>query len=242
MSARIGLQLYTLREACAADFFGTLEAVAALGYEGVELYDLYGHPARDVRRRLDELGLVVAGRHAVLPALEDDLSALAAELEELGTDRIALAWAEAEALVDRVAAVADDAAALGLQLGVHNHWWEFDRRDDGTTLLEQFAALPVWLELDLGWSWIAGVDPVDLLGRYVGRSPLVHVKDFRTREGREFCPVGDGGVGYERVLPAAVDAGVEWLLVEQDETDGDAFADVERSLAAVRGMLAAETV
>ncbi|HEY2072233.1 MAG TPA: sugar phosphate isomerase/epimerase [Gaiellaceae bacterium] len=242
MSPRIGLQLYTLREACAADLFGTLEAVAAMGYEGVELYDLCGHPARDVRARLDELGLAVAGRHAMLPALESELPALAAELGELGTDRVALAWAEAESLVDRVAVAAEEAARLGLRLGVHNHWWEFDRLDDGSTLLEQLAALPVWLEIDLGWTWVAGVDPVELLARYAGRSPLVHVKDFRTREGREYCPVGDGAVGYERVIPAAIDAGVEWLLVEQDETDGDAFEDVERSLAAVRGMLAAEAV
>jgi hypothetical protein len=36
------------------------------------------------------------------------------------------------------------------------------------------------------------------------------------------------------VIPAAIAAGAEWLLVEQDETDGDPFAACERSLAAVR--------
>jgi hypothetical protein len=44
-------------------------------------------------------------------------------------------------------------------------------------------------------------------------------------------------VGYERVAPAAVAAGVEWLLVEQDETDGPALEAAERSLAAVRAAL-----
>ena len=48
----------------------------------------------------------------------------------------------------------------------------------------------------------------------------MHVKDFASREPGSFAPVGDGEVGYERVVPAAVEAGVEWLLVEQDETDG----------------------
>lgn len=239
MAPRVGIQLYTLRDACADDLLGTLAAVAELGYDGVELYDLYGHDPQRVRTRLDELNLVAAGRHAGLPALEEELPALAEELSVLGTDRVALAWAEADDLVGRVATVAERADGLGLRLGVHNHWWELARLDDGSTLLEQLAALPVWLELDLGWTWVAGADPEELLARHAGRCPLVHVKDFRTREGREFCPVGDGGVGYERIVPAAANAGVEWLLVEQDETDGDPFAAVERSIAAVRRMLAA---
>jgi hypothetical protein len=44
-------------------------------------------------------------------------------------------------------------------------------------------------------------------------------------------------VGYERVLPAAVEAGAEWLIVEQDEIDGPPFEAVERSLQAVRRMV-----
>jgi sugar phosphate isomerase/epimerase len=62
----------------------------------------------------------------------------------------------------------------------------------------------------------------------------VHAKDLRSRGSREFCPVGDGAVGYDRVLPAAVAAGVEWLVVEQDELDGPPFDAVERSLEFVR--------
>jgi len=44
-------------------------------------------------------------------------------------------------------------------------------------------------------------------------------------------------VGYERVAPAAVETGVEWLLVEQDETDGPSLEAARRSLAALRTML-----
>jgi sugar phosphate isomerase/epimerase len=91
----------------------------------------------------------------------------------------------------------------------------------------------VWLELDLGWIWWAGADPVEVLERYRGRAPLVHVKDIRARGARDFTTVGDGGVGYERVLPSA---DVEWLIVEQDEIDGDPFEAVRRSLEFTRGV------
>ena len=37
--------------------------------------------------------------------------------------------------------------------------------------------------------------------RRAGRCPLVHVKDYASREGRDDVPVGDGIVGYERVHP-----------------------------------------
>ena len=91
----------------------------------------------------------------------------------------------------------------------------------------------VFLELDAGWAWYAGVDPLTL----IGRGPLVHIKDFRVRGERSFCPVGDGVVGFERVIPAAVGAGVEWLIVEQDEAQGSELDAARRSLAAVIMML-----
>jgi sugar phosphate isomerase/epimerase len=240
--ARVGLMLYTVREDCARDFEGTLHAVAALGYEGVELFDLHGHDATTVRAWLDEFGLVACGRHAALAALETQLPTLAGECATLGFDRLVLSWIkppsstdEAKEMAGRLAGIARESARLGLRLGFHNHDDEVRPLDGGDSFLEELlAGDDLFLELDLGWAWTAGVDPVTLLRRARGRCPLVHVKDFASAEGREFRPVGEGAIDYGRILPAAVDAGVEWLLVEQDETDGPALEAVERSLAAVR--------
>jgi sugar phosphate isomerase/epimerase len=239
--------LYTLRDDCARDFRGTLTEVAALGYEGVELFDLHGHAPEAVRSWLDELGLVAVGRHAGLDALEHELPALAEELALLGADRIALSWidppassADARATAGRIGTIAEAASRHGLRLGFHNHWFELDPLDDGLSFLDHLRALPadrLWLELDLGWAWVAGADPAALLLANAGSCPLVHVKDFRSREGREFCPVGQGSVPYGRILPVAADADVEWLLVEQDDTYGAGLDAVQQSLAAVRRML-----
>ncbi|MDX6440408.1 MAG: hypothetical protein QOE43_137 [Gaiellaceae bacterium] len=225
--SRVGLMLYSVRRESADDFGGVLRKVGELGYDGVELFDLHGHAPEVVRGWLDEHGLVAAGRHAGLDALEQSLPALAAELEVLGTDRIALSWidppesaAAAQDVVARIAAIAPRAQELGLKLGFHNHWGELEPLDDGITTMDMLSAIPpeqLWFELDLGWVWAAGADPVELFERLAGR-----------------CPVGDGAVGYERVLPAAVAAGVEWLIVEQDEIDGPPFDAVERSLDFVR--------
>jgi sugar phosphate isomerase/epimerase len=235
---RIGLMLYSVRGECELDFRGTLREVAAMGYEGVELFGLHGQRAEDVRCWLDDGGLVACGRHAQLEPIETVLQAFGEEAGVLGWRRLVVSWIEPARLGDpelpgRLEAAAAAAATHGLELGYHNH--DAEVRDGF------LARVPpaLFLELDLGWAWWAGADPVELLEREGGRCPLVHVKDFRTRGERSFCPVGDGAVGYERVAPAAARAGVEWLLVEQDETDGSALDAARRSLAALRGMLGA---
>ena len=243
--SRIGLMLYTVRGECAADLHGTLRAVAEMGYEGVELFDLHGHAPEQVRDWLDGLGLAVAGRHVPLADLEGELPELAAQAAILGTKRVVLSWieppatrAQARLLAGRLHGIAGRAAGLGLELGFHNHDGEVRPLEGGPSFLDDLLALQLFLELDLGWIWWAGVDPAALLERTHGRVPLVHVKDFRRRGERSYCPVGDGAVGYEQLAPLAVAAGVEWLLVEQDETEGPALAAAQRSLVALRSMLA----
>jgi len=233
-----------VRRACADDFRGTLSEVAGMGFEGVELFDLHGQDAATVCGWLDELGLIACSRHTRLEALESDLDALAAEAEALGLRRLVVAWieppateADADAVHRRLASAAEEVAARGLELGFHNHEAEVRPLDGGRTFLD---GLPpdVFAELDLGWIWFAGLDPLELLERFSDRCPLVHVKDFRTRDERSsYCAVGDGQVGYERIAPAAVQAGAEWLLVEFDEPDRGELEDARRSIEALRPML-----
>ena len=244
---QVGLQLYTLRRECARDPQETLRAVAGMGYDGVELFDLMGVDAQRLRGWLDDTGLAVAGRHVGLDSVETQLDQLAPEAGVLGMSRLVVSWIEPPATIDdarvttrRITDAARGVVEHGFQLGFHNHAGELEPLDGGGSFLDELREAPselIFLELDLGWIWDAGADPVDQLERTSGRCPLVHVKDFRTRGSRAFCPVGEGAVGYGRVIPAAVDAGAEWLLVEQDEIEGSPLEAVERSLRVVRRML-----
>jgi sugar phosphate isomerase/epimerase len=251
----IGLMLYTVRKECARDFEGTLRAVAALGYEGIEVSELHGHPVSSVRRWLDSYGLRVAGMHASLTAMETELPVLADDCAGLGTNRLLLSWVgppenreAAKRTAARLTELGREAGSLGLQLGFHNHFDELRRLEDGGTFLDELLASgEVFLEIDLGWAWIAGLDVGALLERARGRCPLAHVKDFATREARrgtggeltfDFRPVGDGAVPYDYILPAALASGVEWLLVEQDETEGSALDAAARSLEQIRAIVA----
>ena len=244
--SRIGLQLYTVRDAAAADLTGALSRAAELGFEGVELHDLHGHAPYEVRAMLDASGLAVCARHVGLEAAEDDLDGLVAELETLGTDRLVVAWiepprtpAEADTAVARLVRAARRAADAGLRLGFHNHDAEVAAQADDRSVLDLLLAADggPFLELDLGWAWYAGADPLMLLATAGSRAPLVHVKDMRRDGGPVHVPLGRGDVDYRGLADAANRAGVEWLIVEQDETDGEAFEAVADSLARLRSLV-----
>ena len=230
----VGLMLYSVRNAADDDLEATLREVAAIGYAGVELFDLHGHEAARIAAWLEELGLAACGRHARLEQIETELDALVAESQALGWRRLVISWVDPTNLTDttlvRIAAAGAAAAEHGLAFGYHNHDAEVEQG-----FLDRLPA-GVFLELDAGWAWYAGADPVELLGR----GPLLHVKDFRARGEHAFCPVGDGAVGFERIVAAAVRAGVEWLIVEQDESDGSELDAARRSFGAVAAMLREE--
>ena len=234
----VALQLYTLRAAAAADLLGTLDAVAALGYEGVELAGLHGVEPAAVRARCDALGLAICAAHVAVERFEHEEVVVGAELLALGCDTIvfpSLPDGEQGLAVARVAGAARAARAAGLAAAFHNHADELRRGPDGTRAWEALVAVEgLGLELDLGWAWVAGADPASLLRSVAGRVPLVHVKDHLA-DGAD-CPVGDGEVGYGALLPEIVAAGARWLVVEQDEPGADPLAACARSLAGLRAM------
>ncbi len=77
MPIPLALQLYTLREDAAGDFPAVLRTVAAIGYKGVEFAGLHGMKPADVRKILDDLGLVTTSAHVPVfdPAQADQVLA-----------------------------------------------------------------------------------------------------------------------------------------------------------------------
>lgn len=236
---RLAIQLYTLRTIDAVEALPTL---AAQGYQAVELYAPSDDPV-ELRRRLDDAGLEVCGWHVELERFDGAFDEVVEQARVLSVPRLVVPWAEcpvdragAEALAERLAALRARVAAAGFPLGYHNHGHELAPLVDGTVTLDVLAEVGgLELELDLGWIWIAGSDPVARLAKHAGRVPLVHAKDFADRE--TSAPVGDGAVGYDRIVPSARDAGVEWLIVEQEEHAGDPLNSTARSAEALRRLL-----
>jgi hypothetical protein len=65
---------------------------------------------------------------------------------------------------------------------VHSHTGEFEKLTDSPktafdVLVEDTDPALVTMQLDLGWTYIAGVDPIALFKAHPGRFELWHVKD-----------------------------------------------------------------
>ena len=68
----VALQLYSIRDACAKDFPGTLREVARMGYQGVEFAGFHNFSAADVLKMMTETGLKPAGAHVGIQSLLGD--------------------------------------------------------------------------------------------------------------------------------------------------------------------------
>jgi sugar phosphate isomerase/epimerase len=237
----IAAQLYTVRDLMAKDVIGTLRAVAALGYDGVEFAGLYNTPVADLRALLDELGLRVCSSHVALKELEQNLDQAIANYQALGCPIITVPSLDASRRSDyarlgaQLSPIAERVRAAGMRLAYHNHDYEL-RDQDGATGLARLrdAVAPDLLgfELDCGWAHKIGQDPLALARSFAGRLPLLHIKDVDANG--EWVEVGQGEVGYGPLIDAAPGLGVEWLIVEQDTCARPPLESLALSLAWLR--------
>jgi len=111
----------------------------------------------------------------------------------------------------------EQAKKAGLQLAYHNHATEFDTTD-GIISFDYFTSqIPTDLmkmELDLGWVFKAGKNPVDIFKKHKGRFPLLHVKDM-TATG-EIVPFGEGVYDFKDTFKNVDIAGMKYFFLEQD--------------------------
>src|SRR5262245_12351428 len=147
---------------------------------------------------------------------------------------------------------------FGMKILVHNHTGEFERLTDSPrtsydVLLEETDPALVTMQIDLGWAYIAGVDPLALFKAHPGRFELWHVKDvFGLKKvnpslgpndrvsSMALCPVGTGHIDFGPVFAQASLAGLKHFVIEQDNAAawGDSLAAARVSYKNLAEMLA----
>lgn len=237
-----GLALYTVRDAMETDPKGTLKAVADAGYAYVEAAGyadgkFYGMEPAAFKSYLDSLGLEAKSTHmggVTLENADEQIAAtVAAGIEyfvipvppmgmfTFGPDGMGMKGTPAE-LVSILKTIGEKCSAAGLKLLYHNHDFEFIAMADGTILtdyiLENTDPAHVNYQMDLFWVTKAGVDPLAYFEKYPGRFKAWHVKDMN--DSSQFAPVGTGNIDFKRILAEKAKSGMEYYLVEQDNTFG----------------------
>ena len=238
MTPPISLQLYTLRDLLAQDFEGAIRKVADMGFVGVETANMFGGSPASAARLFGELGLTVSGAHSPLP-LGDQKQEVLDTLGALDCGRLIVAWQPPEKYksLDGIKSICDTlnegaavARAHGLQVGYHNHWFEYqpvENRIPVDVMLEHLDP-DVFFEVDVYWVQTAGLDPAEVVRRLGARAPLLHVKDGPCQLEAPMTALGEGVVDLPNVVAAGAGT-TEWLVVELDQCATDMLEAVRKS-------------
>lgn len=250
----IGCQLYTLRNVINENPKEILEQLKDAGYGEVEA----------VRGNLDKIWPALKETKLKPVSLHIDTAYFSKEIEKLAPalddarakgfryvvcPYIAPADRGGVEVIKRLAETLNEAGkrckAAGTVLCYHNHAFEFEPVKGGKgNLLDVLMASTdpalVSLEFDIMWSAVGGVDPIEVLRKYKGRVPLLHVKDlgpnltvqYHEKVPKEaFKEAGAGILELPKILRAAIESGTKHFFVEQDQTPGDPMVSLKQSMA-----------
>ncbi|HVO43884.1 MAG TPA: sugar phosphate isomerase/epimerase [Aggregatilineales bacterium] len=239
MTAPIGIQLYSVRDALKEDFEGTLRRLADMGYIGVETANNYGESPESMARLLKSLGMRVCGMHCPLP-VGDNKNKVLEIAAALGNKDVICAWMPPErfatrdgikTLCDELNAANENARAQGLRFSYHNHDFEFTPMADGALpheVMRQYLAPTVSFEVDTYWVQAAGGDPAAVVRQLGARAPLLHIKDGPAKRGVPMTALGEGVINITQVINAG-GAFTEWEIVELDQCATDIFEAIRTS-------------
>ena len=195
----IGLQLYSVRDLMKADFTGTLQKIADIGFREVEFAGLFDRTPKDVRALLDKIGLKAPASHVDWATAENKLPETLETARILGHQFIIVPyvgeaerkqpdiWKKAADLFNKAG---KESQKAGIQFAYHQHGFEFvpsaalGGKLPYDYLLENTDPALVKMELDICWTVAAEQDPVAYFNKHPGRFPLVHVKDW-LKNGKE---------------------------------------------------------
>lgn len=253
---KIAAPLFIVRDLCSKDLFGTLDKIAACGYDGVELFGFFGHKPEEIAAHLASIHLIPLGNHVSYADFKNNLEKTIQEHKIIGVKYITIGSFPRERqpggelyrqTLEEIKQYSAAARQAGITLLYHNHAGELTKRGDKTVLSHWLDDAPfLSLEPDVGWMKIAGADPLPYLIQYKDRCPVIHVKDFRPETktaGKSFIfrPIGYGVVNFPQLLPAILDCNPDWIVCDHDAAyDGNPISELELSLNYVRALLKLE--
>jgi sugar phosphate isomerase/epimerase len=227
---RVGLELYSVRDAMRRDPERTLAAVRAIGYTDVELlwsFGNFGRTPQQVRASLDHEGLRAPSAHispaVILVGWERSLDIAKTLGHEylivpsltVDTQRSLDDWRD---WADRFNAAGAVARRAGIWLAFHNepdHMKPLNGVVPYDVFVERTDPSVVRLQLDIGNMAQGGGDPFQYLGRHRGRYWSFHIKDVVADHTHD-TELGKGTLDLRRFLAAIPDIQHKPVYVEQE--------------------------
>jgi len=242
---RIGVQLYTLRDAASQNLERTLADIAAVGYTDVELLMSmrnFNHAPKEVRAMLDRHGLRSPSTHIGVETLSN-VDGAVDEARTLGHRYLILADlpAAGRQSLDTFREWAGRLNRAGEAARKHDLWiaWHNEPQDFPSfggaqgydALVERLDPSLVRLQLDTGNAAVGGRDPLDLMKRYGDRYYAFHIKDAPSIPAKHDVELGKGVVDLRGILSRVKSLEDRYFYVEQETYPGSPLDSVKRDYA-----------
>lgn len=186
---KVGLQLYSIRQAMTEDMDSALAQVKAMGYDYVEFSGgRYGRTAAETRALLDKHDLTCVSVHQSPSFFENDpvdaldyVVTLGAEFCVIPVCRLPAYLEDREKQFRLFREMTEAFRQAGIRLLYHNHDHELTvLPGDEIPLLDRiFREVPgLEPEFDTCWLSYGGAEPVTYLEQYATRLDVIHLKDY----------------------------------------------------------------
>lgn len=230
-SPQLSVQLWSIKDDVAADFEGTLKKLANMGFQGVEFASNFGPYAdnpKGLKKFLDKLGLKASGAHVGFDRFSDEnfdktvafYKAIDCHYLIIPMDHRAFTKEGAKEVAADLERVQAKLKPHGMYTGYHNHKEEMLGEHGATPwdVIGKGTSSDVILQQDVGWTEVAGKDPVDFIKNYPGRTITTHYKAAAPAEGNTEHPIiGQDTTDWKSLITAnRTVGGTLWLVVEQE--------------------------
>jgi len=235
MARKLSAQLWSVQDYTSKDFFATLEALAKIGYSGVEFAGYGNIAANDMKRKLQELNLTAISAHVGIEKLQTQLDFEINYLLTLGAKYIVCPGAEVNSVENALKyaeifnKIGEKANKEGLTFAYHNHDYEF-KLDQGQypleVLFDNVNPLFVKQQPDVFWVAYAGLDANDYLTKHIGRCPIIHLKQLENMTTKRNVNAGDGILDFKYLMDLSP---LTDFVYEQEEFEADSLESMKLS-------------
>jgi sugar phosphate isomerase/epimerase len=238
---KMGLQLFTIRDAMAKDPIGSIKYARSLGYEDGEIYGYdgdndtyYGIKSKEFNKNLIDLDFTISSGHydfssrfnEPMENFERYVDQCIEGSHSIGSKYITWPWLAPEfrdienfkILTDKLNKIGEQVTNSGLEFAYHNHDFEFtDHNGEKGYDIILAGTDPSLVKLQMDMYWVehsSNKSPTELIAENPGRFVMWHIKDM-DKVTRDYSEMGNGSIDYKTLLSTIDKEDLQYYYIEQ---------------------------